>query len=67
MAQGGLGLVQVHKNEFEAAIPELQQAVALGSNEDPSNYYLLGVANQNAGHFEKAVVAGHMYNRCGAV
>jgi hypothetical protein len=35
MAQGGLGLVQVHKNEFEAAIPELEQAVALGSNEDP--------------------------------
>jgi hypothetical protein len=42
MAQVGLGLVQVHKNEFEAAIPELEQAVALGSHEDPTNYYLLG-------------------------
>jgi len=25
---------------FEAAIPELEQAVALGSNEDPTNHYL---------------------------
>jgi len=64
MAHGSLGLVQVHKNEFEAAIPELEQAVALGSNEDPTNYYLLGVANQNAGHFEKAVVA---FEECAAV
>ena len=64
MARGSLGLVQVRKNEFEAAIPELEQAVALGSNEDPTNYYLLGVANQNAGHFEKAVVA---FEKCAAV
>jgi tetratricopeptide (TPR) repeat protein len=64
MAHGSLGLIQVHKNEFEAAIPELEQAVALGSNEDPTNYYLLGVANQNARHFEKAVAA---FEKCAAV
>jgi hypothetical protein len=42
MAHDSLELVQVHKNEFEAAIPELEQAVTLGSNEDPTNYYVLG-------------------------
>jgi hypothetical protein len=36
----------------------------LDQNEDPTNYYLLGVANQNAGHFEKAVVA---FEKCAAV
>ena len=64
MAHGNLELVQVHKNEFEAAIPELEQAVALGSNEDPTDYYVLGVANQNARDFEKAVVA---FEKCAAV
>jgi len=64
MAHGSLALVQVHKNELEAAIPELEQAVALASNEDPTNYYVLGVANQNAGHFEKAAVA---FEKCAAV
>jgi hypothetical protein len=57
---GSLELVQVHKTAFEVAIPELQQAVALGSNEDPTNYFVLEVANQNAGYFEKAVV--HLKN-----
>jgi tetratricopeptide (TPR) repeat protein len=64
MAHGSLGLVQVHKNEFEAAIPELEQAVSLGSNQDPTNYYLLGVANQNSGHSDKAVEA---FEKCAAV
>jgi len=61
---GSLELVQVYKDAFEAAIPELQQAVAPGSNEDPTNYYVLEVANQNAGYFAKAVVA---FEKCAAV
>jgi tetratricopeptide (TPR) repeat protein len=64
MAHGSLGLVQVHKNEFEAAIPELEQAVSLGSNQDFTDYYLLGVANQNSGHSDKAVTA---FEKCAAV
>jgi tetratricopeptide (TPR) repeat protein len=64
MAHGSLGLVEVHKNEFEAAIPELEQAVSAGSNQDPTNYYLLGVANQNAGHSDKAVAA---FEKCSAI
>jgi tetratricopeptide (TPR) repeat protein len=63
MAHGSIGLVKVHQNEFEAAIPELEQAVSLGSNEDPTNYYLLGVANQNAGHSDQAVAA---FEKCAA-
>ena len=55
MAHASLGLVALHKNSFDAAIPELEQAVQLGSNTDPTNYYLLGVANQNSGHPDKAV------------
>ena len=57
--------VQVRKNESEAAIPELKQAVAPASNGDPADYYLLGVANQNTGHFKSAVVAGAHVHRCG--
>jgi tetratricopeptide (TPR) repeat protein len=64
MAHGSLGLVEVHKNEFEAAIPELEQAVSTGPNQDPTNYYLLGVANQNSGHSDKAVAA---FEKCAAV
>lgn len=55
MAHASLGLVALHKNNFEAAIPELEQAVQLGSNTDPTNYYLLGVAQQNSGHPDKAI------------
>jgi len=64
MAHGSLGLVEVHKNEFEAAIPELEQAVSAGANQDPTNYYLLGVANQNSGHSDKALAA---FEKCAAV
>jgi len=55
MAHASLGLVALHKNSFDAAVPELEQAVELGNNTDPTNYYLLGVANLNSGHPDKAV------------
>jgi tetratricopeptide (TPR) repeat protein len=64
MAHGSRGLVEVHKNDFEAAIPELEQAVRAGPNQDPTNYYLLGVANQNSGHSDKAVAA---FEKCAEV
>lgn len=62
MAHASLGLVEVHKNESEAAIPE--QAVSAGSNQDPTNYYLLAVANQYAGHSDKALAA---FEKCSAI
>src|SRR5215471_21386794 len=64
MAHASLGLVALHQNKFDAAIPELEQAVQLGTNADPTNYYLLGVAQQNAGHPEKAVPN---FEKCAAV
>ena len=64
MSHASLGLVALHQNHFDAAIPELEQAVQLGSNSDPTNYYLLGVANKNAGHPDKAVAN---FEKCAAV
>jgi len=64
MAHASLGLVSLHKNNFDAAIPELEQAVQLGTNTDPTNYYLLGVADQNSGHPDKAVPN---FEKCAAI
>lgn len=55
MSHGTLGLIAIRKNSIDAAIPELEQAVQTGSNEDPTNLYLLGVAYQNSGHPDKAL------------
>lgn len=64
MGHATLGLVAIHKGNFEGAIPDLQQAVDLGNNTDPTNYYLLGLANQNSGHYDKATTA---FEKCAAV
>src|SRR5262245_57822668 len=64
MAHASLGLVALHQNKFDAAIPELEQAVQLGTNTDPTNYYLLGVANQNSDHPDKAVPN---FEKCAAI
>lgn len=64
MAHASLGLVALHQNKFDAAVPELEQAVQLGTNTDPTNYYLLGVAQQNSGHPDQAVPN---FEKCAAV
>jgi tetratricopeptide (TPR) repeat protein len=64
MAHASLGLVALHKNSFETAVPELEQAVELGANADPTNYYLLGVANLNSGHPDKAIPN---FEKCAAI
>jgi tetratricopeptide (TPR) repeat protein len=64
MAHASLGLVAIHQNKFDVAIPELEQAVQLGTNTDPTNYYLLGVAQQNSGHPDKAVPN---FEKCAAI
>jgi tetratricopeptide (TPR) repeat protein len=63
MAHSGLGLVYVRKANYAEAIPELEQAVKLDSKNDPTNLYLLGVANQNAKHFQDAAAA---FTKCAA-
>jgi tetratricopeptide (TPR) repeat protein len=57
MAYSGLGLVDVRRGNFAEAIPDLQHAVQLDSKKDPTNAYLLGVANQNSGHYAEAAAA----------
>jgi tetratricopeptide (TPR) repeat protein len=64
MGHASLGLVAIHRGNFEAAIPDLQQAVELGGNTDPTNYYLLGLANLNSGHHDKAAEA---FDKCAAI
>jgi len=57
MAYSGLGLIQLRKNNFAGAVPNLEKAVTMDPKHDPTNYYLLGVANQNSGHSEAAIDA----------
>jgi tetratricopeptide (TPR) repeat protein len=57
MAHSGLGLVDVRRGKFADAIPDLQQAVQLDSKKDPTNAYLLGVANQNSSNYADAAAA----------
>lgn len=64
MAHSGLGLVYVRRGKFAEAIPELEQAVKIDPTPDPVNYYLLGVANKNASHFDDAVAA---FSKCAAM
>jgi tetratricopeptide (TPR) repeat protein len=64
MAHSGLGLVYVRRGKFDEAIPELDQSVRIDPSPDPVNYYLLGLANEKASHFQEAVTA---YNKCASL
>lgn len=64
MAHSGLGLVYVRRGKNAEAIPEFEQAVKIDPNPDPTNYYLLGLANKITSHFDDAVAA---FNKCAAM
>ena len=64
MAHSGLGLVNVRRGKFAEAIPDLEQSVKLDPQPDPVNYYLLGLANEKASHFDDAVTA---FNKCAEI
>ena len=64
MAHGGLGLVHVSRGKYADAITELDQAVKLSADPDPVSYYLLGLANEKASHFDDAVTA---YSKCAEI
>jgi tetratricopeptide (TPR) repeat protein len=61
MAYSGLGTVAFRRGKFNDAIPNLEQAVQLDPTPDPVNYYLLGLSNQKASHFDDAITA---YTKC---
>jgi tetratricopeptide (TPR) repeat protein len=61
IAHSGLGLVDFRRGDLEGTIGELDQAVKLYPRGDATNYYVLGVANYNAKHYEDAAKA---FNTC---
>lgn len=66
MAHGGLGLVYIRKAKFAEAIPELEQSIKADTHpqQDPVNYYLLGMAHSKTSHYEAAATA---FNKCAAI
>jgi tetratricopeptide (TPR) repeat protein len=66
MAHSGLGLVYFRRGKYAEAIPELEQATKIDPNpeQDPVNFYLLGIANEKASHFDDSVAA---FNKCAAI
>lgn len=66
MAHGGLGLVYIREGKFSEAVPELEESVKVDKHPDPDpvNYYLLGVADKQTSHFDKAALA---FGKCAAV
>jgi len=57
LAYSGLGTVAFRRGKFNDAIPNLEQAVKLDPTPDPVNYYLLGISNEKASHFDDAIAA----------
>lgn len=57
IAHSGLGLVDFRRGDFAGTIAELEQSVQLDPKGDVTNYYVLGVANYNAKHYEDAFKA----------
>jgi|SRR4051794_36389517 tetratricopeptide (TPR) repeat protein len=66
MAHGGLGLVYIRKAKFAEAIPELEQSIKADTHpqQDPVNYYLLGMAHSKTSHYDAAAAA---FNKCASI
>jgi tetratricopeptide (TPR) repeat protein len=64
MAHSGLGVVYFRRGKYAEAIPELEQSTKIDPSPDPVNFYLLGISNQKASHFDDAVAA---YTKCAAM
>jgi tetratricopeptide (TPR) repeat protein len=64
MAHGALGLIFIRRGKNAEAIPELETSLKIDPTPDPVNYYLLGLANKSASHFDDAVAA---FNKCAAM
>jgi len=64
MAHSGLGLIYVRHAKYPEAITELEASVKVDPTPDPVNYYLLGLANTKASHFEDAATA---YTKCASI
>ena len=63
MSHSALGTVKIRQGKFADAIPDLKEAVRLDATKDPTNLYLLGLANENSGHYADALDA---FTKCTA-
>ncbi|HKV63850.1 MAG TPA: tetratricopeptide repeat protein [Candidatus Acidoferrum sp.] len=61
IAHSGLGLVYFHRGKLAEAIAELEQSVKMDPRADPTNYYVLGVAQHNSMHYREAAAA---FSKC---
>ncbi len=64
MAYGGLGLVAFRRGKFADAIPSLEQSAKYDPNPDPVIYFVLGLSNEKASHFDDAATA---FTKCAAI
>jgi tetratricopeptide (TPR) repeat protein len=63
-AHSGLGLVAFRRGKFADAISDFEQSVKLDPQPDPVNYYLLGLSDERASHFDDAVAA---FTKCSTI
>ena len=64
MAYAGLGLVAFRRGKYADAIPNLEQSAKYDPNPDPVIFFVLGISNEKASHFEDAVSA---FTKCAAI
>lgn len=64
LAYSGLGVVAFRRGKFTDAISSFESSVKLDPQPDPVNFYLLGVSDEKASHFDDAVTA---FTRCAAI
>ncbi len=57
MCHDGLGVVDIKTGKYDDAIAELTQAMQLGNETDPVDYFLLGVAQEATNHFPDAIAS----------
>jgi tetratricopeptide (TPR) repeat protein len=64
LAYSGLGTVAFRRGKFADAIPNFEKSIQVDPQPDPVNYYLLGICNEKASHFDDAVAA---FTKCSEI
>jgi tetratricopeptide (TPR) repeat protein len=64
MCYSGLGLVYYHRAKYTDAIAATDQAIKLAAAPDPVDFYVLGMAYQQAKRYPDA---GFAYSRCAEI
>jgi len=63
-AHSGLGLVYFRRQQFDESSKELQQATQAAAHPDPTDFFILGVDDENLKHNDDAVAA---FDKCAAI